>query len=170
MKIKVLFTSLVLSSAAIAQEATVIDVQPIYRTVHSTESVPQVVEQCQSSNRGTMGLIEGTTSGVFGSTGGALGAGVGWIVGDAIGGSGATREIARVAGTIVGNSVGNNMSQSSNRINCQYRKVYVTRDVVRTVSDGYRVRVEAYGAQYVVHRSFAPAIGSRIDVVPQGFN
>jgi uncharacterized protein YcfJ len=158
--------AMVASTMAVAQDATVISVVPMYRNILVSEAVPQIVEVCRDSNRGSNGLIAGATSGIFGSTGGAAGAAIGYIIGNEIGGSGTTRQIARAAGTIVGNSVGNSVSESATRrSDCEYREMMVTRDVLQQVTDGYLIDVEYLSTRYQVRRGFAPEVGSTIPIV-----
>jgi uncharacterized protein YcfJ len=158
--------AMVASTMAVAQDATVINVVPMYRTILVSEAVPQIVEVCRDTNRGGGGLIAGATSGIFGSTGGAAGAAIGYLIGNEIGGSGTTRQIARAAGTIVGNSVGNTVSESgSRRSDCEYREMMVTRDVLQQVTDGYLIDVEYLSTRYQVRRGFAPEVGSAIPIV-----
>ena len=168
MKKVILIASMLFSTVAFSQEATVVRVEPIYRNYVKFEEVPEVIEVCNTNQRESRGLIEGASNMVFGSTGGVIGTVIGYGIGSQIGGGSGT-EIAKVAGAIVGNSVGNSVQHSA-KTQCHYREVLVRRDVVRSLHDGYNVYVQLHGNQYVVHRGYAPEIGSTITVLPRGYD
>jgi uncharacterized protein YcfJ len=165
---KRLLLALLISAPVIANEATVLKVEPAWRMLTVVEQVPQVIEVCRDS-RGNPGLIGGLADGLFGSTGGVVGSAIGYVIADELGGSGTRRDITRIAGTVVGNAVGNSVHESSQRkSNCEYREVTVTRDVVKPVADGYMIDVEMNGSRFTVQRGYSPEVGSKIPVIVEG--
>jgi uncharacterized protein YcfJ len=150
------------------EDGDIVSVQPELPEAPDEQEVPEVIQVCNTNQRESRGLIEGASKMVFGSTGGVIGTVIGYGIGSQIGGGSGT-EIAKVAGAIVGNSVGNSVQHSA-KTQCHYREVLVRRDVVRSLHDGYNVYVQLHGNQYVVHRGYAPEIGSTITVLPRGYD
>jgi len=153
------------STSAIAEEARVVSVEPVYRERTQYEQVVTTETVCRdymvASNDG---WIERGTSGVFGSTEGLIGTAIGVAIGEHIGG-GSGNDAAKVIGGIVGNRVGNNVARNrAGQMVCE--DVERVNSVPRTHSylDHYRVRVLIDSNEYVVTRNFEPSVGSVIPV------
>jgi len=163
----VAFASLFVTVEANATEAEVLDVSPnyIYQTTYETET--RYEKQCNIARSNDRGWIERGTNSTFGSLEGTIGTAVGYGIGNEIGG-GSGREITRVLGAILGNKIGNDISdrKAIQRGQTECYNVPVTErfPVKNQVLTHYNVVVLVEGNQYVVERSFAPRIGSYIDV------
>ena len=156
-------TMLAASASAIADTATVVDVDPITRTGTSYETVYDTAVTCDAvrgNNR--MGGIERGVDSIFGSGSGAVGTVIGGAIGSQIGG-GNGKKAATAVGAIIGNQIGNNRVRNQQT---ECREVQVTKRVpVRhTYIDGYRIVVDLNGSLHTITRNYEPAIGSDINV------
>ena len=159
--------SLFVAVEARASQAEVLDVNPnyIYQTTYETET--RYEQQCNIAKSKNRGWIEKSTNGVFGSIEGTVGTAVGYGIGNEIGG-GSGNEISRFLGAIIGNKIGNDISdrKAINKGQTECYTVPVTErfPVKNQLLTHYNVVVLVGGTQYVVERSYAPRIGSYIDV------
>jgi len=148
-----------LSTTAVAEQALVVDVQPVFGNVVKTETVPVIKSVC--TQRDGRGWVEKGVNGGFGSQEGLLGAAIGYGIGNEIGG-GSGNEIAKVLGAVVGNKIGNN--RAANKGSCEMVETvetqrYYAKDVI-----AYKVDVEVGDSIYTVRRKKEPYIGQYIPV------
>lgn len=163
MKKIALTLGLLASTSALAEEARVVSVDPVYKDVIRYERVVTTEMVCSDyMNAQNDGWIERGTAGVFGSTEGLLGTAIGVAIGEHIGG-GSGNEAAKVIGGILGNRVGNNVARNRNSV-CQPVERASNVPYNDTYLDHYRVRVLIDNNEYVVTRNHEPVVGSYIPV------
>lgn len=147
------------TTALAAEEAMVVDVQPVFGNVLKTETVPVIKSVC--TQRESSGLVERGINGGFGSQEGLLGAVIGYGIGNEIGG-GSGNEIAKVVGAVVGNKIGNNRAATKGQcemVETVETQRYYAKDIV-----AYNVDVQLGDGIYTVRRTQEPYIGEYIRV------
>jgi len=126
MRLLTLFLFLVWSSAAIAADVYVVNVQPRYITIQQQQCHQELVQQ----NNSAIGTVIGGVAG--------------GIIGNQVG-DGSGRTAATVAGTIVGGMVGNRIGQDQK----SYQYQTVCNIIPVTVQQGEIVTFSYKGRQFI---------------------
>lgn len=152
-----------LSTTALAEQALVVDVDPIFGKTIQYEDVPVMKEVCKNNRyRDSNGLLEKGVDGGFGSTQGLIGTAAGVAIVDELGGN----DAAKIIGGLLGNKIGNDFKdKKKHRGALCWQEQTVERQSywARTVT-GYNVDVDLNGSIYTVRRKREPYIGEYIRV------
>lgn len=154
-----------LSTTAMADNALVVGVQPVFGQTVQWEDVPVTKEVCEGvTKHNSDGLLEKAVDGGFGSTGGLLGTAAGVAIVDELGGN----DAAKIIGGLLGNKIGNDINQNKRKnrpgVVCYQVESIERQSFYAKTITGYKVDVEVGDSIYTVRRKKEPYIGQYIPV------
>jgi uncharacterized protein YcfJ len=152
------------SAATTYDRAEVVNVEPLYETVHT--EVPR--EQCQ------MERVPVRHQARRSATGPILGAIIGGALGNAVGHSKHNKQVGTVVGAVLGGSIGADVARRNRQRHDEL--AYTNQETCRTVTDyreeerisGYRVTYRYAGELYTtrMNRDPGPTLPVRVHVSP----
>jgi uncharacterized protein YcfJ len=163
-KIALTIGLIALSTTAIAEQALVVDVEPVYGKSIQHEDVVVMKEVCKDNRgfRDSNGLLERGVDGGFGSTQGLIGTAAGVAIVDELGGN----DAAKIIGGLLGNKIGNDFKEKKKRSGalCWQEQVVERQSYWAKTITGYKVDVELGNSIYTVRRKNEPYIGQYLPV------
>lgn len=154
-----------LSTTAMAEDARVVGIEPVFGQTVQWEEVPVTKQVCEGlPKHKSDGLLEKGVDAGFGSTGGLIGTAAGVAIIDEFGGN----DAAKIIGGLLGNRIGNDISEQKRRnraeIECYQVETFERQRYYAKTITGYKVDVEIGDSVYTVRRKKEPYIGQYIPV------